>query len=141
MATLLHGAVTDLNYTQPTWRWLKLYNISVVPSHLRSAAPKVNVRRSRILLRIDGAEYSSRGVKSEQTIVGIHFTGRWAKHTGAGRVSAPHTELLLCSLKPRASEERSIISCFLCLGMRALSHIKGSGLMCRVRMQFSHRVF
>lgn len=94
MATLLHAAVMDLNYTQRTWRWLKLYNVSVVPSHLRSTAPTVNVRRSRILLQIDGAEFSSRGAKSEQTFVGIHFTGRWSKHTRSGaRVGSTHRAL------------------------------------------------
>lgn len=51
------------------------------------------------------------------------------KNTPACCVSGPHSELSLCSLKPRASEEPSLISDFLSLGMNALSHMKGKSLM------------
>lgn len=47
------------------------------------------------------------------------------RHDGeACSVSGPHTELSLCSLKPYASQELSIASYFLSLGMEALSHVK-----------------
>lgn len=52
------------------------------------------------------------------------LTVQWAESIGAFRAPGEHHELLLCSVKTRASQEPSVISGFLVLGMQPLCDVR-----------------
>lgn len=52
------------------------------------------------------------------------LTVQWVQSIGAFRAPGEHQELLLCSLKTRASQEPSFTSRFLFLGMQPLRDVK-----------------